>query len=148
MMPHPDFATRPMPRLAQVGGLRLAPLGPDDLDEDYEAVTLSEEKLKGFFGDGWPEGLTLEEDALDLAWHLKEFDLARSFAWTIRDENGRYMGCAYLMPDPGATGSAEGWVWFRVDALSEAAETVAILSIQDWLRTAAPVMVRFPQNAI
>ncbi|WP_121064581.1 hypothetical protein [Chachezhania antarctica] len=148
MIPHPDFASRSMPRVAKVSGLTLSPLGPDDLDEDFEAVSTSEEKLTGVFGDDWPQGLTRDENALDLAWHLKEFDLARSFAWTIRDASGRYLGCAYLMPDPGARGRADAWVWFRVDALSEAAETVAILAIHDWLRTASPVTVRFPQNAI
>ncbi|WP_233270347.1 hypothetical protein [Chachezhania sediminis] len=137
-----------MPREAEVANMRLAPLGPDDLEEDFAAVTESCGKLHGLFGDDWPRGLTLRDDALDLAWHLKEFDLSRSFAWAIRDRRHYYLGCAYLVPEQGGRGTAEGWVWFRAGALSDAGETVAILAVQAWLRKTAPVQVRFPQNLL
>ena len=61
----------------------------------------------------WPVGLTEDEDALDLAWHEREFSARRSFAWVIRDEGGAYLGCAYLFPEMGKTGTGEGVFWFR-----------------------------------
>lgn len=112
MQPHPDFATVELPRSFDLPGFRMTPLSPAELDEDFEAVTSSAAVLKGTFGT-WPEGLTREDDLIDLAWHEREFTLRRSFAWIARSPEGRYLGCAYLFPDPGRRGTAELVTWIR-----------------------------------
>lgn len=112
MDPHPDIADVEMPREADLPSFRLAPLSPEFIDEDYEAVMASAEVLKGQWGD-WPEGLTREEDLIDLAWHEREFTLRRSFSWIVRDREGAYLGCAYLFPAPGRRGEMEGVTWIR-----------------------------------
>jgi hypothetical protein len=51
---------------------RLRPLLMSDALQDYDAVMSSRGALWELFGPGtdWPrEGLTLEEDTIDLAWH-------------------------------------------------------------------------------
>lgn len=112
MQPHPDCAAIDLPRECNLGGFRLTPLSPDQVEEDYAAVMSSADVLRGFFGD-WPEGLTLEDDLVDLAWHEREFTTRRSFAWIIRDGDGHYLGCAYIFPAPGERGRADVATWIR-----------------------------------
>jgi hypothetical protein len=111
VQPHPDFADDAPPRSADLGAFRLAPLGPDVTEEDFAAVTGSVGVLRGLFGNDWPDGLTLEEDRIDLAWHEREFTLARSFAWVLRDGGGVYLGCAYVFPAPGERGRGQVFMW-------------------------------------
>ena len=113
MDPHPDFATSRPPRLAVLGTFHLTPLDPSVVDEDFAVVTASSAVLKGLFGDDWPVGLTLSENAIDLAWHEREFTSSRSFAWVVRDDQGTYLGCAYVYPDLGARGSGKVITWMR-----------------------------------
>ncbi|SMX35840.1 hypothetical protein [Maliponia aquimaris] len=110
MRGHPDFVPNPLPRSAALPGFDLAPLTPAEVEEDFAAVTGSAHVLEGLFGD-WPQGLTLEDNLYDLAWHDREFDLARSFAWIVRDKDGTYLGCAYLFPEMGQRGTANGFLW-------------------------------------
>lgn len=112
MKPHPDFAGIDLPRVWDLGGFRLTPLSPDHVEEDYEAVMSSADVLRGLFGD-WPDGLTLEDDLVDLAWHEREFTTRRSFAWIIRDGEGSYLGCAYVFPAQGERGRADVVTWIR-----------------------------------
>lgn len=112
MQPHPDFAGVDLPRECNLGAFRLSPLSPDKVEEDYAAVMSSADVLRGLFGD-WPDGLTLEDDLVDLAWHEREFTTRRSFAWIIRDGEGNYLGCAYLFPAPGQRGRADVATWIR-----------------------------------
>lgn len=113
MQPHPDFAASDLPRSATVGAFQLGPLSPEQVDEDFEAVTGSERVLAGAFGDDWPRGLTRAENLVDMGWHEREFTVRRSFAWIIRDAGGRYLGCAYLYPEPGLRGRGKVVIWIR-----------------------------------
>lgn len=138
MKPHPDFRDSALPQEAAVGEFRLTPLTPEQVDEDLAAVTGSERVLTGLFGDGWPQGLTREANAIDLAWHAREFAAKRSFAWIVRDKGGLYLGCAYLYPDLGARGRAEVVTWMcdtpdRVDRLSR-----FNAAFSDWLTQFLP----------
>ena len=62
----PDTAT--IPAGIQTVDFKLRMLTINDLVKDYDAVMSSVEHLYGVFGSGesWPEGLTLEEDLIDL----------------------------------------------------------------------------------
>ncbi|MEE4298025.1 MAG: hypothetical protein V2J24_01170, partial [Pseudomonadales bacterium] len=135
---HPDYLEPPVPAVARVGDLRLEVLGPEISREDYEAVMESADRLEGLFGDSWPRGLTLDENTIDLAWHLREFEALRSFAWVIRDPGGRYLGCCYLFPTLGERGRAHAWIWFRSDGLDADAEHTATEALADWMRSLAP----------
>lgn len=101
MQPHPDLAGRMPPRSADLGLFRLSPLSPEHADEDFAVVTGSARVLRGFFGGGWPDGLTLAENRIDLAWHEREFTTCRSLSWILRDHADTYLGCAYVFPAPG-----------------------------------------------
>lgn len=98
MQPHPDLAAGVPPRSADLGLFRLSPLSPEFAEEDFAVVTRSASVLRGFFGTDWPDGLTLAENRIDLAWHEREFTTCRSLSWILRDSKGFYLGCAYVFP--------------------------------------------------
>ena len=64
----------------------LTPLNVNDLIQDYEAVMVSVRHLKGLMDQSnWPEGLTIEDNLVDLGWHQREFSFAHSFAYAVRE---------------------------------------------------------------
>ncbi|MFW5655688.1 MAG: hypothetical protein ACOCYW_08625 [Roseicyclus sp.] len=137
MDPHPDFAGTHLPREADLEGFRLTRLDPSVLDEDYAALMETGRGLAGLWGD-WPSGLTREENAVDLAWHDREFTLRRSFAWVVRDPGGRYLGCLYLFPEPGGRGAAEVVTWIR-EAPDRAALLARVLAaVSAWIGPRLP----------
>ncbi|MEM8632276.1 MAG: hypothetical protein AAGF74_13650 [Pseudomonadota bacterium] len=138
-LPHPDFAGKAPPRSAAFGPFRLEILSPKDVQEDFEVVVGSAGVLQGLFGNPWPSGLTLEENMEDLERHEREFLNDQAFAWIIRSEAGRYLGCAYLKPDREAPGTAKVFTWIRNDpdrALQVATFNTAFL---EWVRPHLPV---------
>ena len=139
MQPHPDFADKAPPRSADLGAFRLTPLAPDAAEEDFAAVTRSAPVLRGLFGGNWPDGLTLAENRIDLAWHEREFTLSRSFSWILRDASGGYLGCAYVFPDPGARGRGLVFLWLAhsPDRLENLHRFQPLLA--DWLAPWLPV---------
>lgn len=145
MTPHPDFAENAPPTEAALPDFDLTPLTPAELDEDYEAVMSSAEVLGDFFG-SWPNGLTREENALDLAWHAVEFSLRRSFSWIIRSKSGAYLGCAYLFPAPGARGSAEFAVWLRDMPHREDMAHTCLPQLETWLGGVLPKGLAVTKN--
>lgn len=110
MSPHPDFADVALPRDAVVGAFHLTPLSPEFVDEDLAAVKTTAPLMEGIFGN-WPTGLTREDNAIDLAWHEREFTARRSFSWILRDPGGAYIGCVYLFPELGCRGKARATFW-------------------------------------
>ena len=133
---HPAFEGRAIPRRAAVGPYRLTPLDVSVVEEDYAAVMESAAELEGFFGDSWPRGLTLGENWIDLAWHQREFDQGRSFAWVIRDPArggapGRYIGCAYVFPGWTEAAAMAVFWWLRTGEAGHAPAVSAALGA--WL---------------
>jgi hypothetical protein len=123
MHPHPDLAGRMPPRSADLGLFRLSPLSPEYAEEDFAVVTGSAPVLRGFFGSDWPDGLTLAENRIDLAWHEREFVTCRSFSWILRDPADTYLGCAYVSPALGERlrGSIHLWLADTPDRLARLA---------------------------
>lgn len=132
MRRHPDFADAPLPRSARLPGFDLTPLTPAQVDEDFAAVVGSAHILKDVFGGTWPEGLTLQDNLYDLAWHDREFALDRSFAWIVRDHEGLYLGCAYLYPEMGRLGFALGCLWIVDRPDRFALQALLQSDLQDW----------------
>ncbi len=86
----------------------------DELERDYAAVMESAADIKAANPAlAWPEGLTLEENLIDLAWHQREFQARRSFAWIIEDPDGQYLGCLYVYPSISGEDSADVHWWWR-----------------------------------
>ncbi len=104
---HPQFVVRP--------------LLITDVVKDYDAVMSSVDHLRHIFGprSKWPSpDLTLEQDLIDLGWHHKEFQLRRSFAYTVmRPDETRCLGCCYIEPSRTKAYGAEAYCWVRADCL-------------------------------
>ncbi len=77
------------------------PLTISDVTRDLDAVMSSAEYLREHFNpdSNWPDGLTLEQNLVDLGWHEYEFQNRTSFAYTITDpKDERTLGCCYIYP--------------------------------------------------
>ena len=93
---------------------RLRMLTVNDVVKDYDAVMSSVDHLQGVLDSTsrWPEGLTLEQDLIDLGWHQKEFQKRSSFAFTMMNlDEERCLGCVYIYPS--ATADADVFMWVR-----------------------------------
>lgn len=137
MRPHPKFQSHNIPNVHSLGGYRLTSLSVDDLVRDFAAVKESAADIKAANpGMHWPEGLTLEENLIDLAWHQKEFAKKRSFAWVIEDEQGNHQGCLYVYPSIAGENKADvHWWWrsgFAPDGIGFRATLTAWLASDAW----------------
>ena len=106
-----------------------------DLVKDYDAVMSSAEHLKAVWPDsGWPEGLTLEEDLIDLGWHQKEFQNRSSFAYTmVTPDESMVIGCVYINPTKAKGYDAEVYLWVRTSELQSGLDARLFASVKRWL---------------
>lgn len=96
-------------------------LSVDDLIDDYDAVMSSVDRLPGLMSpnDTWPRGLTLKDNLIDLAWHQREFTLRHSFAYTLRNPEGKQcLGCCYIYPSDLPGFEVDVFYWTRSSHLS------------------------------
>ena len=64
-----------VPTQLETDRMRLRMLTINDVEKDYEAVMSSEHRLRTVFREAgdWPNGLTLEQNTIELGWHQVEF---------------------------------------------------------------------------
>jgi len=132
MRPHPLFKNRSIPAAHALGDFRLKALTIDDLDRDFSAVMESAAEIRAANpGSRWPDGLTKAKNLIDLAWHQREFEARRSFAWVIENAGGKYLGCLYVYPSIDGENSADVvWWWRKGIAVSNQTFRERLL---DWL---------------
>lgn len=140
-----------IPRQLETGEFRLRMLTVNDVVKDYDAVISSAAYLKAIWpGSKWPDGLTLEQNLIDLGWHQKEFQLRRSFAYTVvtLDET-RVIGCVYIDPTRKRGYDAEVYLWAREAALGSPPDTRLFEAVDEWLAAEWPFEnVSFPGRKI
>lgn len=117
---------------------RLRMLTVNDLIKDYDAVMTSVEHLQKTYSaesDGvWPEGLTLEEDLIDLGWHQREFTMGYSFAYTMMSpDERRCLGCMYINPTRKQDHDAKVTLWVRADELASGLDEELYQAVRDWI---------------
>ena len=118
MRPHPLFKDRAIPPVHILGELTLKALSVNDLDRDFSAVMESADDIKAANpGSSWPDGLTKDKNLVDLAWHQREFEARRSFAWVIESRDGDYLGCLYVYPSIAGEQAADVVWWWRTGAV-------------------------------
>lgn len=122
---------------------RLRMLTVHDLVRDFDAVMSSVEHLRTTYsldsGSTWPEGLTLEEDLVDLGWHQREFTLRISFAYTVMaPDESRCLGCVYILPTLRHGHDAKVTMWVRADELSNGLDEELYRTVRDWIANAWP----------
>jgi len=123
----------------------------NDVVMDYDAVVTSGEHLKTIWpGDTWPDGLTLEQDLIDLGWHQNEFQRRRSFAYTVLTPSGsQVIGCVYIDPTRKRGYDAEVYLWARQSELAGGLEIRLHAAVKEWLTKEWPFKkVAFPGREI
>ena len=120
MKPHPSFESWPIPTVHILGEFTLRALSVDDVERDFAAVMESAAEIKAANpGLTWPDGLTKEKNLIDLAWHQKEFEARRSFAWVIENVARDYLGCLYVYPSIAGDKTADVTWWWRTGAVAD-----------------------------
>ena len=124
---------------------RLRMLTVGDVEKDYEAVMSSADHLRGVLDPDspWPDGLTLEQNLIDLGWHQKEFQRRSSFAYTVMSpEEERCLGCVYIYPSE--TADADVLIWVRKNE-AEPLERELFERVRRWMAEEWPfATVRYP----
>ncbi|HLO97855.1 MAG TPA: hypothetical protein VK171_04595, partial [Fimbriimonas sp.] len=106
----------------------------NDVVKDFDAVMSSVEHCKTIWGGKWPEGLTLEQNLIDLGWHQKEFQIRRSFAYTVvAPDESMVLGCVYILPTPKVGFDAEVYLWIRQSHLASGMETRLYDAVRKWV---------------
>jgi hypothetical protein len=118
-----------VPAGLESGRFRLRMLSVRDVVPDFEAI---HERVAA---DGMPRGapgLTLEQNLVDLGWHEKEFQLRRSFAYTVvAPDESRVLGCVYL--DPSEDADVEVHLWVRRDAWDAGLDAELEHTVRAWV---------------
>ena len=114
-----------------------------DLVKDYDAVVSSTDHLKrtfsGISGSLWPDGLTLEQNLIDLGWHQREFTLRYSFAYTVMSSDEQYcLGCVYINPSRKIEYDAAISMWARESELSNNLDAKLYFSVKSWIHDVWP----------
>lgn len=140
-----------VPEALETNEFRLRMLTVNDVVKDYDAVMTSVEHLKTVFPDSdWPEGLTLEQDLIDLGWHQKEFQMRRSFAYTVvTPSESMVTGCVYINPTSKRGYDAVVYLWARQSELGGGLETRLHTAVKEWVAKEWPFKsVAYPGREI
>ncbi len=140
-----------IPQQLVTGDYRLRMLTVNDAVKDYDAVMSSVEHLGEIWPDSdWPDGLTLEQNLIDLGWHQGEFQHRSSFAYTVvtLDET-KVVGCVYIYPSRKRGYDAEVYLWAREAALGSPPDSRLFEAVAEWLPAEWPFEnVAFPGREI
>jgi hypothetical protein len=131
-----------VPAVVETERFRLRSITIHDAFKDYDAVMSSRDHLWSRFGAiwGWPaEGLSIEQNIIDLAWHQKEFQLRSSFDYAVMSLDGsRLLGCVYIDPPHESGTDADVWFWARRSELSGGLEDHLGQFVGSWLTSTWP----------
>jgi hypothetical protein len=136
-----------VPAQLETAEFRLRMLTVNDVVKDYDAVMTSAEHLKTIWpASNWPEGLSFEQDLIDLGWHQKEFQMRQSFAYTVVNlSESQVMGCVYINPSRKRGVDAAVFLWARQSELAGGLEARLFASVKQWLAEKWPFkQVAFP----
>ena len=108
---------------------RLRMLSVADAEKDFEALN----ERVDYEGRRQPPFVpTLDRNVVDLGWHEKEFEVRRSFAYTVVDpDESVVLGCVYLEPSP--THDVKVWLWVRQSAWDEGLDPVLEATVREWV---------------
>ena len=115
-------------------------LSVDDVEKDFEAVISSAARLSQVWpNSGWPAGLTLRQNLIDLGWHEKEFQNRSSFAYTmVASDESQVLGCVYFYPTEKAGYDTEVFLWVREGEVANDLDQALFEVVQQWLASDWP----------
>ena len=120
----------------------LRPLTTADVENDYEAVMSSKERLRQVFreNDDWPaETMTLQDNYRDLERHQTDFEQRRGFTYTMETPAGDCcLGCVYIYPCHRGDYDAQVYYWVRDSVKAQGIEEELGAFLRQWLRQVWP----------
>ena len=124
-----------VPKSLETDEFRLRMLTVNDVVKDFDAVVTSTEHLGTVWPEKtWPRGLTLEQNLIDLGWHQKEFQMRRSFAYTVVSLcESTVKGCVYIEPTLKDGHDAEIYLWARQSELASGLEVRLYDTVRGWI---------------
>jgi hypothetical protein len=113
---------------------RLRMLRVDDVVKDFDAICSRVDRT----GAPQPPFVpTVAQNLVDLGWHQKEFELRRSFAYTvIAPDESEVLGCVYLYPSE--THDARVRLWVRRSAWDDGLDPVLEGAVREWVAARWP----------
>jgi hypothetical protein len=113
---------------------RLRMLTVDDVVKDFDAIC---SRVNHEGAPQPPFVPTIAQNLVDLGWHQKEFELRRSFAYTVvAPDEAEVLGCVYL--DPSETHDVRVWLWVRQTAWDDGLDPVLEAAVREWVATRWP----------
>ena len=113
---------------------RLRMLTVEDVVKDFDAIC---DRVDHEGTQRPPFVPTVAKNLIDLGWHQKEFELRRSFAYTVvAPDESEVLGCVYLYPSE--THDARVRLWVRRSAYEAGLDPVLEEAVRDWVATAWP----------
>jgi len=127
-----------IPQELETNRLRIRMLKTSDVVQDYDAVMSSINHLQKTspFGPNhnWPEGLTIEQNLIDLGWHQKKFQRRSSFAYTvINPDESRCLGCIYINPSINSSYETMIILWVRQSEIESGLDQHLFESVKEWI---------------
>lgn len=108
---------------------RLRMLSVDDVVKDFDAIC---DRVDPQGQSKPPFVPTVAENLVDLGWHQKEFELRRSFAYTVvAPDESQVIGCVYV--NPSETHDARVRLWVRRSAWDEGLDPLLEGAVRDWI---------------
>ena len=108
-----------VPDNLEADGFRLQQLNYDVLLQDYEAVILGAENLKAAFGleSFDPKTYTVQQEVIELGWHMGEWQRRKSFAYANMSHDGSTCnGSVYVLPTLKRDFDAHVIIWVIPDS--------------------------------
>jgi hypothetical protein len=131
MTAEPFYPDGPMPERRETAEFVLRPLRATDVEQDYEAVMESRERLRGWGGGRWPwDEFTLADNLGDLEEHEGEHLAREAFTYTVLDPSEQTcLGCVYINP------LRRLLAWGQASEEEQAAVTDNDAVVRFWIRT-------------
>jgi hypothetical protein len=108
---------------------RLRMLTVDDVVKDFDAIC---DRVDHEGRPQPPFAATVRENLVDLGWHQTEFELRRSFAYTVvAPDESQVLGCVYLYPSE--THDVLVKMWVRRAAWEEGLDPVLEETVRAWV---------------
>ncbi len=117
--------------------LILLPLVPDFCKLDYAAISSNIEYLKGTFGpdSDWPEGITYDDNLIDLKLHEELFEAKIFYAYSVFTiDRSEIIGCVYILPINKINYDVSVTYWVTEEASKSGIDTLLYYSIKLWLK--------------
>jgi hypothetical protein len=140
-----------VPAQLETAEFRLRMLTVNDVVKDYDAVMTSIDHCRALTPGGqWPQGLTLEQNLIDLGWHQKEFQTRRSFTYNVVSlSESMVLGCVYIDPARRQGYDAAVLLWARQSELASGLEDRLYATVRKWVATSWPFQkVAYPGRDI